>query len=166
MGPQEGNTVAMAKPVTKYAVTVKNPRRIRYELECAFHHATSGRPGPVVLELPAPCSVRTDRRDGSRTRTPNRAAAPELASKLSADVAAVIEAIRGAEAAALRRGKRDPLFEFARAPVIQSSDRTRIPVVLPLTAKDLVHESHPLQMGVFGPSGQRRANSRCRTAIA
>ncbi len=37
-------------------------------------------------------------------------------------------------------------------------DRTGIPIVLPLTAKDLVHEEHPLQMGVFGPSGQRRAN--------
>ena len=52
LGPQEGNTVAMARPVTKYAATVKDPRRVRYELECAFHHATAGRPGPVVLEFP------------------------------------------------------------------------------------------------------------------
>jgi acetolactate synthase-1/2/3 large subunit len=37
-------------------------------------------------------------------------------------------------------------------------DRTGVPIVLPLTAKDLVHETHRLQMGVFGPAGQRRAN--------
>ena len=42
----------MAKPVTKYAVTVKDARRIRYELECAYHQATEGRPGPVMIELP------------------------------------------------------------------------------------------------------------------
>jgi len=156
VGPQEGNTVAMAKPVTKYAVTVKNPRRIRYELECAFHHATSGRPGPVVLELPLDVqSARIDETDLEPYAAP--AAAPELASKLSADVAAVIEAIRGA---------RRPLFvagngihySNSRELLYELLDRTRIPVVLPLTAKDLVHESHPLQMGVFGPSGQRRAN--------
>src|SRR5271157_6369955 len=35
VGPQEGNVVAMAKPVTKYAVTIKDPRRVRYEMERA-----------------------------------------------------------------------------------------------------------------------------------
>ena len=52
IGPQEGNIVAMATPITKYAKSVRDPLAIRYELEYAYHQAVSGRPGPVLLELP------------------------------------------------------------------------------------------------------------------
>ncbi|HNX95056.1 MAG TPA: thiamine pyrophosphate-binding protein, partial [Holophaga sp.] len=52
MGPQEADVVGMAGPVTKYAVTVMDPGRIRYELDYALHQATSGRPGPVWIDLP------------------------------------------------------------------------------------------------------------------
>lgn len=52
LGVQEADVVAMARPVTKYSALVDEPSRIRYELEKAFHLATSGRPGPVYLEVP------------------------------------------------------------------------------------------------------------------
>lgn len=51
-GEQEVDAVAMAKPITKYAARVHDATRIRYELEKAYHIATSGRPGPVLLEIP------------------------------------------------------------------------------------------------------------------
>ena len=37
-------------------------------------------------------------------------------------------------------------------------DVLNIPFVLPITAKDLLEEDHPMQMGIFGTAGQRRAN--------
>ncbi len=52
LGPQEVNVLPMARPVTKYCVSVRDPRTIREELDRAFSAATSGRPGPVWLELP------------------------------------------------------------------------------------------------------------------
>lgn len=51
-GPQEANAVAMARPVTKYAKSVRDPQMIRYEMEYAYDQATSGRPGPVFVEIP------------------------------------------------------------------------------------------------------------------
>ena len=42
IGPQEGNAVGMAAPVTKYAKSVRDPSSIRYELEYAYAQATSG----------------------------------------------------------------------------------------------------------------------------
>ena len=51
-GPQEANTLDMARPVTKYAARVTDPAAIRRHLDLAFHHALHGRPGPVWLELP------------------------------------------------------------------------------------------------------------------
>jgi len=51
-GFQENDIVSMAKPITKYARMVKNPMDIRFEMEKALHIATSGRPGPVLLDIP------------------------------------------------------------------------------------------------------------------
>ena len=52
MGPQEVDIVSIVKPITKYAVTVKNPKKIKYELEKSFHLATEGRKGPVWIDIP------------------------------------------------------------------------------------------------------------------
>ena len=52
IGFQETDTVEMCKYITKYSVMVRDPRRIRYELEKACHIARSGRPGPVLVDIP------------------------------------------------------------------------------------------------------------------
>ena len=52
MGFQETEIVAMVKPVTKYAVMITDPKQIRYELEKAVYIAKSGRPGPVLVDIP------------------------------------------------------------------------------------------------------------------
>jgi acetolactate synthase-1/2/3 large subunit len=51
-GFQENDIVSMAKPIAKYAAMVTNAADIRYELEKAYYIATSGRPGPVLLDIP------------------------------------------------------------------------------------------------------------------
>ena len=51
-GAQENDIVSMAKPVTKYAVTVMNPEDVPYELEKCVYEATHGRKGPVWLDIP------------------------------------------------------------------------------------------------------------------
>lgn len=52
MGDQEINIIDIVKPVTKYAKMVTDPKSIKAELEKAIHLATSGRPGPVWLDIP------------------------------------------------------------------------------------------------------------------
>ena len=52
MGPQEVDIVSIVKPITKYAATVKDPKKIRSELEKAYHLATTGRKGPVWIDIP------------------------------------------------------------------------------------------------------------------
>ena len=51
-GFQDVDIVSMVKPVTKYAVLLDDPENIRYELEKAFYLATSGRKGPVLIDVP------------------------------------------------------------------------------------------------------------------
>ena len=51
-GAQENDIVSMAKPVTKYAVTVMEPENVPYELDKCVYEATHGRKGPVWLDIP------------------------------------------------------------------------------------------------------------------
>ncbi len=157
VGPQEGNVIAMAKPVTKYAVSVRDPQTIRYAMERAFYEASTGRPGPVWIELPLDiqaAAVDETQLEGFAPAEPQKDVCGE---ELAAQVALVLEELRLAKRPVIvpgngihYSGSRDLLREFVK--------RTNTPVILPLTAKDLFEESHPLQLGVFGGTGQRRAN--------
>ena len=52
IGFQETNIVDIVKPITKFAEKVLNPIDIKFYLDKAFHIATSGRPGPVLIDIP------------------------------------------------------------------------------------------------------------------
>lgn len=52
LGDQEFNIVESVKNMTKYAVQVNDPAEIRYHLEKACILATTGRPGPVWVDIP------------------------------------------------------------------------------------------------------------------
>lgn len=50
-GFQETDIVSIVKPITKYAAFVDDAKKLRYELEKAIHIATTGRKGPVLLDI-------------------------------------------------------------------------------------------------------------------
>lgn len=52
LGDQEAEIVRMVQPITKSAVVLDDPQRVRFELERAWHLATEGRPGPVWIDIP------------------------------------------------------------------------------------------------------------------
>ncbi len=52
LGDQEADIVRLVAPITKYAVSVMDPRAIRFHLEKAVWLATHGRPGPVWVDVP------------------------------------------------------------------------------------------------------------------
>lgn len=52
LGFQEIDTVSIYKHITKYAVTISDPKTIKYHLNRAIYLATTGRPGPVVIDIP------------------------------------------------------------------------------------------------------------------
>ena len=52
IGFQETDIVSIVKPITKYAKMITDPLSIKHELEKAIHIARTGRPGPVLLDIP------------------------------------------------------------------------------------------------------------------
>ena len=51
-GVQEANIVELVRSITKYAEMITDPNTIAFHLEKAFHICSSGRPGPVWLDIP------------------------------------------------------------------------------------------------------------------
>ncbi len=160
-GPQEGNVVEMAKPVTKYAVTLLDPNMVRYQLEQALYLAVNGRPGPVWLDFPL--DVQGAEVDETRL-------VPFLPPLSKPDTMLLAEQV--GQVLQIAREARQPLFIFGNGiHIARAEAQSRVllqkmpfPVVLPNCAKDLVPESHPRYMGVFGTAGQRRANFAVQNA--
>ncbi len=155
-GPQEINIEDMARPVVKYFKTVRDPASIRHEMECAWWHATTGRPGPVWINLPLDVQGLQVPTDLNAFEVPVQSA-PASAQGLRAKVAEAIQMFSAANRPVVVGGNGIHLARaherFAR--FIQT---THAPVLLTVGSVDLVDEAHPCNMGRFGPLGQRRAN--------
>jgi len=52
LGNFEVNIAEIVKPITKYAVFLNDPNEVLYHLEKAYYLASTGRPGPVLLDVP------------------------------------------------------------------------------------------------------------------
>lgn len=154
-GPQEGNVLEMAKPITKYAVTLLDPKKVRFELEKLFYFATEGRPGPVWLDIPLDVSGTEVDEDTLETF--------QIPEKSNSHINIKEQVQQFIQAA---HNSKRPLFllgngiHIARAEKLLAEllEKMPFPIVLPNCAKDLVPENHPRYMGVFGTAGQRRAN--------
>jgi acetolactate synthase-1/2/3 large subunit len=153
-GPQEANVVAMAQPVTKYAKSIRDPETIRYEMEFGLHQATSGRPGPVFLEIPVDVQ-------GTEIDPPRLTGFTVRDGKSAENFKAQVDLVVGHISAAKR-----PILVVgngihranAQPKLLRLLEVLRVPVAVPLTAKDVIYEDHPMNIGVFGTAGQRRAN--------
>ena len=56
---QECDTVGITRPIVKHNFLVKDVRELAATLKKAFHIARTGRPGPVVVDIPKDVSLKT-----------------------------------------------------------------------------------------------------------
>ena len=156
LGFQETDIVSMALPVTKGAWMAKSAAEIPELLEDAFRLAVSGRPGPVLIDVPMDVQ-RAAITNLSRLETPLRMGAAPVAP----DTRVFWEALSNALAKAQRplvlvgggvnSGRAVPAFRlFART--------LRVPVVNSLMAVDALPGEEPLRTGLLGSYGNRWVN--------
>ncbi|HVX14860.1 MAG TPA: thiamine pyrophosphate-binding protein [Pirellulales bacterium] len=160
IGFQETDTVDIFRPVTKYAVQVDRPERIRYELENACHIARSGRPGPVLLDIPDDvqrAQVDADRLVGYTP--PPVGDRSDLSAALAQCKAWIAEAKR--PVVVLGWGVR---LSGAAALAREVIDRLGLPVAPTWAMADLLPADHPLRIGTFGTHGTRHANFAVQNA--
>src|SRR6185437_4971702 len=154
LGVQEVDIVSIVKPLTKYAVTVLDPQRIRYHMERAVHLATTGRPGPVWIDIPldvqaAPIEV--------EALEAFQATEAEADTDLSGRVAKVIERLNGARRPLLFAGNGIRLAHAERE-FTELFHRLKIPVAATWSAAGLISRDDSLYAGSPGSVASRGAN--------
>lgn len=159
LGVQEVDIVAMAAPVTKYAVTVEDPESIRAHLERAVWLARHGRPGPVWIDLPLDVQGAMVEEDSLPGFDPESEEAVDRAAdtEVALAVARTLEILRGAERPVFLVGNGVRL-SGARDVLRRVVGKLGIPVLTTWPAHDLVPDDHPLMFGRPGPVAPRGAN--------
>jgi acetolactate synthase-1/2/3 large subunit len=155
MGIQEVDIVSLVTPITKYAVTVLEPERIKYHLQKALHLATTGRKGPVWLDIPLDVQGSAIEEERLENFAPHT---QEIDRKDTATKAKDALAL-------LDRSERPVILVGNGVRLAGCSDAfnrlietLRIPVLTTWKASDLISEDHPLYGGKPGAIGQRGAN--------
>jgi len=155
----EVDIVPMVESVTKYAAYVESPERARYHIEKAIHLARTGRPGPVLLDVPLDVQAAPFPED-SEGYTPEEDAVPvcdpsaveDIFDRLAKAKRPLILAGHG-----IRVADQVPAFR-------ELVHRLQVPVVTSFMAKDLMTYDDPLFVGHPGPRGVRGANFAVQAA--
>ena len=154
LGVQEIDIVSIVSPITKYAVTVLDPETIRYHLEKAVHVATTGRPGPVWLDIPLDVQSTDIDPASMRGFVADR---PCTNQGLEADVARTIELLNASERPVIFVGNGVRLGH-AESELGKAIDALGVPVLTTWLAHDLVPDDHPLFIGRPGAVAPRGSN--------
>jgi acetolactate synthase-1/2/3 large subunit len=157
LGDQEGNIIALAKPITKYAVMVTDAKTIRYHLERAIYLAKSGRPGPVWLDVPLNIQAAIIDENNLVPYDPSEDAIFIDEKLIENQIGEIIERIKKAERPVILGGAG---VRLAHASEIFRDvvDKLNIPVLVAWDAIDLLPSDHTLYFGRPSTLGQRGAN--------
>lgn len=152
LGFQETDIVAMAQPITKAAWQISEPDQVPYLLHQAFRLATSGRPGPVLLDIPM--DVQGAEINAALPAIPTVETLPALSEEIFDDV---LRALSVAERPLMLIG--GGVRSANVAPLLrQLVDVVHVPVVNSLLAVDALPYHHPLRIGLIGTYGNRWVN--------
>ena len=157
MGDQEYDITRAVAHMTKYAVMLEEPKQIRYVLEKAWHLATTGRPGPVWVDIPVNYQggyIETDELEGYDPAEDDAMLPPPVSSEM---IEVVLEKIRRAKRPVFHAGYGIRLsggYDAFRS----VAEKLNIPIVTYWNAVDLIEDDHPLYCGRAGNMGDRPGN--------
>ena len=152
-GAQEVNITKIIESVTKYAVTVKKASEIRYHLEKAIYLATTGRRGPVWIDVPLDIQAAEIEEDKLDKFLPPQ---KENEKKIN-EIEDIYDDLRKAK---------KPVILFGHGVVAAEAQETakkicrmmNIPALTTWRAKEIFREADPLYFGEPGSQAPRYSN--------
>jgi acetolactate synthase-1/2/3 large subunit len=147
---QEMNQLDVVKPITKWAATCYDIKRIPEYLSIAFRQAVEGRPGPVLLELPP--DILNIKIDESLVPMPNRSTRKYTVHPADADLQAAADIINHAEKP-LFIGGTGVGFSSCADCLGQFIDKTGMPFLLLNNGRGELPDNHPLSLWDGGNVG-------------
>ena len=152
---QEADIVGITMPITKYNYQVRETADIPRVITEAVHIATTGRPGPVVIDLPKDVSaLETDFIYSPEVILPSYQPTVE---PNDMQIKKILKQLSKAKKPVLLAGGGISYAEAATE-LIEFAERYQIPVVTSLLGQGTIATSHPLFLGMGGMHGSFAAN--------
>jgi len=153
---QEADVVGISRPITKHNFLVKDVRELPEMLKQAFHIARTGRPGPVLVDIPIDISrsaleeYEYPSEVSIRGYKPTVEGHPKQIEKAAALIAKAKKPVIFAGGGVVAAGAHEELKKLA--------ETTNIPVTLSFMGLGAFPGSHPLFIGMPGMHGAKCAN--------
>ena len=153
---QEVDIVGITRPITKYAVTVRNREELGTVIKKAFQIARTGKPGVVIVDIP-----KDIQKELGTDKYPEKVDIRGYKPSVAVHTGQLSRAMK-----VLEEAKR-PLFlagggvnvANAQKVMLELAEKTQIPVVTTIMGKGSIPTSHPLYIGNVGIHGSYAANS-------
>ncbi|MFK4728245.1 acetolactate synthase large subunit [Agromyces mediolanus] len=147
---QEADIVGITMPITKHSFLVKRAEEIPATIAAAYHIATTGRPGPVLVDITKDAQQNT-----FAFRWPPKVDLPgyrPITKAHGKQVLAAAQLIAEAERPVLYVGG-GVIRSGASAELLELAEATKTPVVTTLMARGAFPDSHPQHLGMPGMHG-------------
>ena len=156
---QDADQFQIYRPFCKRVYRVGSPGDLPRIMERAFHLAQSGRPGPVLVDVPMDMFSAALPVDAFN-KLPAAIARPSIDEETAERIVATLAA---AERPVLYAGG-GVLSARASQELVALAEGLELPIAHSLMGKGVVREDHPLLLGMTGFWGTPIANEKCRTA--
>ena len=160
LGDQEVDIITIVKPITKYAKMITEPQDIKYILDKAVYLATTGRKGPVWIDVPINIQGALINEDELKNFLPDTVKTEDKELNQISEVVAMIA-----------KSKR-PLIVAGHGIRLSKSENNfydllkllHVPVVTTFNGFDILDDNHPNFIGRIGTVGQRSGNFALQNA--
>ncbi|WP_151075382.1 biosynthetic-type acetolactate synthase large subunit [Flintibacter sp. KGMB00164] len=153
---QEVDITGAVAPFSKHSYLVKNANDIPRVIKEAFHIASTGRPGPVLIDIPIDVQEQHLRSFHYPEQVDIRGYKPSIKGN-DLQIKRVVEAIARSRQPLICAGGGVWLAD-ARAELLELAESCAIPVVKTMMGIGLIPTDHPLNMGMIGAHGNHCAN--------
>jgi acetolactate synthase-1/2/3 large subunit len=152
---QEVDTVGITRPCTKYNYLVRNAAELAEIVEEALYLATSGRPGPILIDIPKDVTAERAQISGSSSIKPPGYSPGKRANETQ--VKQALDKISAARRPVLYVGG-GIIHANASDELLQLAEAFNLPVTPTLMGLGCFPSAHPLSLGMLGMHGTYWAN--------
>ncbi|NPV30369.1 MAG: biosynthetic-type acetolactate synthase large subunit [Firmicutes bacterium] len=152
---QEADITGITLPIVKHSYLVKDVRQLAPAIRSAFHIATTGRPGPVLIDLPKDVTLAQAEFEYPPQISFRGYRLPEKYSATQIYQAA--KAIGESRRPVIYAGG-GVVSSGAARELLELAEKAQIPVTTTLLGKGAFPETHPLSLGMLGMHGTKYAN--------
>ncbi|WP_330148509.1 acetolactate synthase 3 large subunit [Shewanella oncorhynchi] len=154
---QECDMIGISRPVVKHSFLVKDPTQIPETIKKAFYIASTGRPGPVVVDLPKDCLNPALLHEYIYPESVKMRSYNPTTSGHKGQIRRGLQALLAAKKPVLYVGG-GAIISGCDKQILQLAERLNIPVVSTLMGLGAFPSTHKNSLGMLGMHGRYEAN--------